>query len=163
MWFGLARESTSNVGPKVIYNSSATNGDYIETLMTPTEIVEVINEFITVAEIAESEYLAGRACDEGDGVPKNDTQAIRWWTRAAERRYQHAMYDLGWVYANDESVHKDYIKAHMWFTISTECQHPVDGYCLFNPAGGVNLERMTPEEIAEAERLAREWIESHAS
>jgi len=107
------------------------------------------------------------ACHEGDGVPQNDAQVICWWSRVAERGYQDAMYGLGCVYADNESVHKDYIKAYMWFNITNECKHTVGGRVLFNPSSDEQMgwlePSITPEEISEAERLAREWIESHAS
>jgi TPR repeat protein len=166
-WLGLARDSTSDVGPKVIYNSSYRNQDYISTLKTPMQIAEDIEALLTPSEMAEVEYSIGEAYHDGDGMPQNDAQAIRWWMRAAERGYRLATYALVSAYTDDESVHEDYIKAYMWFCIGEEWLGVGREFISFTSEfvrqTGYLQHSLTPEEIGEAKRLAREWIESHAS
>ena len=38
--------------------------------------------------------------DEGRGVPENDTEAVKWYRKAAEQGDASAQYNLGVMYAN---------------------------------------------------------------
>ena len=56
---------------------------------------------------------------------------------------------------------KDYAKAHMWLNIAA-ATHSTD--TLRNQSARPRdrlAKRMTPDQLAEAQRLAREWLERH--
>jgi Sel1 repeat len=67
---------------------------------------------------AEAQFDLGEAHHEGDGVSQSDAWAMYWWRKAAEQGCGAAQYQLGRAYANGEGVPKDYVKAHMWFSIN---------------------------------------------
>jgi hypothetical protein len=56
------------------------------------------------------------------------------------------------MYANGHGVPQDYVTAHMWFSLSAAQD---DGDAAKNR--DVIAQRMTPAQIAEAQKLAREW------
>ena len=70
----------------------------------------------------------------------------------ADQGYAGAQFNLGFMYDNGQGVAQDYARAHMWFNLSA-----AQG----NEAGLVNRDGfaqfLTPEQITEAQRLAREW------
>jgi TPR repeat protein len=60
---------------------------------------------------------------------------------------------LGILYKRGEGVPQDYVQAHMWFNLAASHE---------NMSGAVELRdeiasKMTPAQIAEAQKLAREW------
>jgi uncharacterized protein len=89
---------------------------------------------------------------EGQGVARNYDEAVKWFRKAAEQGYSEAQYNLGAAYANGQSVPQDFVQAHMWFNLAgaqgnSEAQTWRDKVAA----------KMTPAQIAEAQRLARDW------
>ena len=104
---------------------------------------------------APAQYNLGVMYQNGRGVPQDYQNAVRWYQLAAEQGYAGAQNNLGSMYARGHGVPQDYIQAHMWFNLAAA-------------SGGDDRERyaknrdeiakkMTAEQIAEAQRLAREW------
>ena len=56
------------------------------------------------------------------------------------------------MYASDQCVPQDYVLAHMWFNLAASGGYKNANSNRDNVAG-----EMTPEQIAEAQKLAREW------
>ena len=104
--------------------------------------------------------MAYRIGDEGefgiDGIPQDDAEAVRWWRLAAEQGHEFAQQDLGNMYEDGEGVPKDYVLAYMWSNLAA-----AQG----NFPAGLRRDRleeqMTREQIAEAQRLSREWLAAH--
>ena len=91
--------------------------------------------------------------DNGYGVPQNYTEAIKWYRKAAEQGNDRAQYNLGLMYDIGYGVPQDVVRAHMWYDIAG-----VD--VAINYRDYVARE-MTPAQIAEAQKLAREWKGKH--
>ncbi len=62
------------------------------------------------------------------------------------------------MHARGEGVPQDYVRAHMWFDLSTSLD--TAGTTRDNVAKyrAIITKRMTPAQIAEAQRLAHEWL-----
>jgi len=90
----------------------------------------------------------------GKGVPKDYAQAIHWYQEAAEEELPEAQYNLGVMYKEGQGVPRDLVQAHMWFNLSSGQGHK-DAY----RARLLVSRMMKPEDIAEAQKLAREWRE----
>jgi uncharacterized protein len=86
------------------------------------------------------------------GVRQDFTEVVRWYRAAAEQGYRYAQLGLGARYEDGEGVSKDLVQAHMWYNLAAE-----RGLALAAKARDMIAARMTPSEIAEAQRLAREW------
>jgi hypothetical protein len=56
------------------------------------------------------------------------------------------------MYANGQGVPQDYVAAHMWLNLAA-----AQGNANASESRDIVANRMTPEQIAEAQRLAREW------
>jgi len=88
----------------------------------------------------------------GKGVPQDDTEALKWLRPAAEEGVNTAQMKLGVIYQAGKGVPQDYIQAHMWFNLAGEQGNTKAAELRDNLA-----KQMTPVQIAEAQRLAREW------
>ena len=52
-------------------------------------------------------YRLGWNYSNGEGVEQNMTEAIRWYTAAAEGGNADTMHELGWHYDHGEGVEQD--------------------------------------------------------
>ena len=104
----------------------------------------------------QAQYILGLFYDNGTGVPEDDAEAVRWYRLAAEQGFDGAQNNLGRMYSAGEGVPEDLVNAYMWFNLSAAQGDEVARLNKDTTAG-----RMTREQIAEAQRLSREWIETH--
>jgi TPR repeat protein len=88
----------------------------------------------------------------GQCVPQDYAEAARWYRIAAEQRDASAPSHLEGMYVNGGGVPQDYVLAHMWFNHAAARGN---SKAAENPAKLAEL--ITREQIAEAQRLAREW------
>ena len=63
-----------------------------------------------------------------------------------------ALYELGTFFADGKIVPQDYVQAHMWFNLAASRGHKFAVKDRDEVAA-----KMTPAQIAEAQRMAREW------
>ena len=90
--------------------------------------------------------------DNGEGVPENDAEAVKWYRRAAAQGRAKAQGHLGRMYALGEGVPEDDVQAYMWLNLSAA---QGDETTIANK--DVMRKLMTPEQVAEAQRLSSEW------
>jgi hypothetical protein len=91
----------------------------------------------------------------GRGVPQDDAEAVRWYRLAADQGHADAQYNLGFRYANGLGIPQDYVQAHMWYSLAAS--RSTGGYReTFAENRDVIADQLTPDELNEAQRLARE-------
>jgi len=105
-----------------------------------------------------AQFILGSLYDDGEGVPEDDAEAIRWYRLAAEQGAVTAQVLLGIKYWEGEGVPEDFVLAYMWLNLGAAQGHE-NGQELKD----ILEQQMTREQIAEAQRLSREWIEAHPS
>ena len=88
----------------------------------------------------------------GEGAPQSSQMALFWFTRAAGQEDALALAKLGLMYSQGRGVLQDFIQAHMWYNLSA-----ARGEARSAEARDALAKQMTPGQIAEAQRLAREW------
>jgi TPR repeat protein len=83
---------------------------------------------------------------------------VSWWRRAAEQGFALAQGALGFMYERGEGVRRDLVQAHKWYNLAASRFELSDKYpdISFRKRDLVAA-KMTPAQIAEAEKLAREW------
>jgi len=90
--------------------------------------------------------------DNGDGVPQDYKEAVKWWKLSAEQGRASAQYNLGLMYKNGQGVPQDYVLAHMWWNI---CGSSGDKDCVKNR--NILEKEMSPSQIEKAQDMARNW------
>ncbi len=107
---------------------------------------------------ARAQANLGNMYSEGRGVPQDDAQAVAWYRRSADQGHAFAQFVLGVIYEEGTVVAQDYVQAHMWFSLAAaQGGFVVLGLEMATVSRDLLAEEMTPEQIAEAQRLAREW------
>jgi hypothetical protein len=99
-----------------------------------------------------AQYDLGLMYAKGKGVPQDYFEAAKWYRKAAEQGHPDAQRDLGVMYFDGEGVQQDLVQAHMWLNLAA-----AQGDLKSQQAREKVAEKMTPSQIAEAQRLAREW------
>ena len=87
----------------------------------------------------------------GQGVQQDYAEAAKWTRKAAEQGYAPAQADLGVLYWNGQGVPQDVVLAYMWLSLAAA--HEPDAV----EERDLAASQMNSDEIAEAQRLAREW------
>ncbi|MFT5448247.1 MAG: TPR repeat protein [Gammaproteobacteria bacterium] len=88
---------------------------------------------------------------EGHGVPANYAEAVKWFRLAAEQGDADAQNNLATAYLNGKGVPEDYVHSYAWLNMSA-----AQGNKLASLKKSILRERMTPAQIAEAQKLSRE-------
>ena len=111
----------------------------------------------------------GYAYRTGLGVPQDEAEAARWTRKAAQQGYAPAQLRLGVMYLNGHGVPQDYVLAYMWSNLAaargsgSSRASGRQGKELASANRDLAANRMTPGQIAEAQRLARKWETRFAS
>ena len=77
---------------------------------------------------------------------------MKWYRKAIEQNNASAQYNLGICYANGQGVEKDYAEAYKWTNLAA-AQDDEDAKKLRDLLEA----NMTPEQIEEGNRRAKEW------
>ena len=67
-----------------------------------------------------AQFAIGAKYATGEGVPRDDVEAVRWWRRAAEQGFVDAELNLAAAYQNGVGVPKDQAEALMWYRKAAE-------------------------------------------
>lgn len=120
---------------------------------------------------SESEYWYTKAAEQGNEKAQSTLaykyekgdfgfvdykKAMKWDLKAAEQGNMDSMCGVGDKYLYGKGVIQDYVVAHMWFNIAASHGHYF--------AGKIRDElqsMMTSSQVAEAQKLARQWMEAH--
>ena len=96
---------------------------------------------------------------KGEGVRQNHAEAARWYRRAAEQGYAGAQNNLGLMYEDSASVPKDFVQAHKWYNLAASRASSSDPDLREKAVRSRDriAARLTPTQLARAQRLAREW------
>ena len=96
----------------------------------------------------------------GRGVPQDDAEAVRWYRLAAEQGRADAQFNLGIKYDSGRGVPQDYVQAHMWYNL-TASRMTGEERKIAADRRDFLARLMTPAQLAEAQRLARDWDAAH--
>ena len=98
-----------------------------------------------------AQYKLCEMSDRGHGLPQDYQEAFRWCGLAADQGHGGAMFILGRLYHTGHGVPQDLVRAHMWYNLAA-----ANGYDDGKTWRDRLAENMTPAQIAEAQKLARE-------
>ena len=95
------------------------------------------------------------AYDKGDGVPQDSTQAAVWYRKAADKGNGFAQINPGSMYS--EGLPKDHVLAYMWGYLTVSRAQDDETREVANNTRDNLVQRMSPEKIGVARRMARGW------
>ena len=109
------------------------------------------NSAVEIFQQAYARTQLGKLYKEGLGVPQNVAEAVRLWKLASAQGNENAQINLAFMYANGSGVKQNFVLAYMWNELAVQRDEPKsltnrDAYAAY----------MTPQQIAEAQKLAKE-------
>ena len=109
--------------------------------------------------MAIAQFDAGVMYRKGQGVPQDYTEAMKWYRKAADQGFDGAQLSVGLMYGLGQGVPKNYVRAHMWLNLAASRSPASEKETNDNAikARDAIAAKMTPAQIAEALKLAREW------
>lgn len=112
---------------------------------------------ILTATIHSASFFAIAGLDEGDAALESGdyAKAFKEFEYLADHGNASAQYSLGLMYARGDGVPKDYFLAYMWFDLAA-----AQGNNRARKYRNTCATQLTLSQIAEAERMAREWKSS---
>jgi len=128
-------------------------------LGVPQSDVEAANWYRRAAENghARAQQNLGVMYEEGAGVLQDYNEAVKWYRKSAEGGNITAKINLGVMYEEGRpGLPQDLVQTHMWFNLAAAQGNP-DAANFRNDVAA----EMTPEQVAEAQRLAQEWLTKH--
>jgi hypothetical protein len=105
---------------------------------------------------ADAQWDMGYRYHNGQGVPHDDAQAVRWFQRAAVQGHVNAQATLGAYYWAGRGVPKDLGQAYFWSAVALH-QGDRDSESRLR---GLALQ-MTREQVAAAQQQADDWLRQH--
>jgi TPR repeat protein len=109
--------------------------------------------------IATAQYRLGDMHSLGRRVAQDYVEAAKWFHKAADQGFAHAQFDLGVMYEKGRGVAQDYLQAHKWLDLASArfpAAEPVLRPAVISLRDSAAA-KMTPAQLVEARRLAREW------
>jgi TPR repeat protein len=108
--FGLAWPAIA--GPREDADAAYSRQDYATTLRLLKPLADQGD--------ADAQNLLGLMYGNGQGVPKDDAQAVKWYRLAADQGGALAQVSLGLMYAEGQGVPKDDAQAVKWYRLAAD-------------------------------------------
>ncbi|MEP6828315.1 MAG: tetratricopeptide repeat protein [Aestuariivirga sp.] len=103
-----------------------------------------------------AQFSVGWLYEHGRGTSQNYAEAAKWYQLAANQNDILAQLRLARLYYEGNGVPQDYVLSHMWFNVAA-----AQGNIWSESERDRIAKLMTPNQIAEAQRLARAWVAVH--
>jgi TPR repeat protein len=101
---------------------------------------------------AKAQFNLGTLYFNGEGTPKDYQQALRWFRLAADQGEALAQTKIAIMYDEGQGVPQDIVQAYKWYSLAA-----TNGDKPAAELRNASAKQMTPAQIAEAQKLAREW------
>jgi len=105
---------------------------------------------------AEAQYKLGLMYSRGIGAETDDAEALKWYSLAAAQGHAKAQYNLGMMYYFGKGVPRNRVTAYQWVLISAATGEPVA-----REAMEALADKLSSEEVAQAQQAARAWEKAH--
>jgi TPR repeat protein len=102
---------------------------------------------------AAAQFNLGLRYFVGEDVPEDYAETVKWYQLSADQGYYPAQLGLARMYENGRGVPQDMVRAHMWANLCAAHGGRI-------PCADIRSDyerQMTPAQVAEAQKLAREW------
>lgn len=127
---------------------------YAQGQGVPKDDAEAVKWYQKAAEqnSDEAQYKLGTCYDFGMGVPEDAAEAVKWYIKAANQGDLFSEWFLGNDYKNGHGVAIDLVEAYKWLNLAS-----AQGWTMATTDRDALAASMTPDQIAEAQRLSTEF------
>jgi S1-C subfamily serine protease len=128
---------------------------YKDGIGIPRDVGEAIKWCLKASNqgLPNAEFNLGCYYQQSIGVNQDYAEAVKWFRMAANQGEADAQYSLGACYFNGDGIPKDYVEADKWLNLAS-----AQGDESMKKILAQDEQFMTPEQIAEAQRLATAFV-----
>ncbi len=114
--------------------------------------------FLALVIMALAVPASAGAFEEGEAAYQRGdyATALRRWGPLAEQGDAIAQSNLGVMFEFGLGVPQDFVQAYVWFSLAAG-----QGDAVAQQNRDIAASQMTPDQIAKAQRVAREWMAKH--
>ena len=156
LW-AVARQASSLPMPRRVMCIAVTVAALSLAVLSSACSQEQISEQLALVRSAEQGDAAAQTSlgfmyRNGEGVPQDYGEALRWYRLAADQGYAGAQFNIGIMYANGEGVPQDYGEGVRWYRLAAD-----QGFASaqYNLSGMYLNGRGVPQDDGEAVRWHR--------
>jgi len=110
----------------------------------------IIDSKKKVYQKGEQDFLKGNQYYEGQEVPQDFKEALKWYQKAAEQGHYQAQYQLGMMHYQGQQIPQDFMGAYVWLLLAS-----AHGKKEAVEARNEVIKHLSPKQIDEAQQLAR--------
>lgn len=103
----------------------------------------------------QAQALLGYMYDAALGTTENDTEAVKWYEKAALQGDPISQLNLGIMHADGLGTAKNMVRALAWFTFASQTASDTEVHQDAVRKMGLAESQMTKEEVARARHLVR--------
>ena len=132
---------------------------YRDGLGVPQDYAAAVSWYRKAAEQGDAlgHNSLGSAYAAGEGVPRDYAQAVSWYRKGADQGEPYAQNNLGWMYRDGLGVPQDYAQAYKWHSLSASRATNAELRNVAAQNRDRSASKMTPAQLAEAQRLVSGW------
>jgi TPR repeat protein len=105
----------------------------------------------------EAQFTLGKNYEAGrSGLKRDYAEAANWYRKSAEQGNIYAQASLGILYHSGKGLPHDDLQSEVWLTVSA-AHAPKDVYDTIAEMRDSVAHHLTPQQIAEAQKLASNW------
>lgn len=105
----------------------------------------------------EKEYQLGNMYFDGSKVPRDFSEAVKWYREAGEHGHIEAQYQLGIMYSQGQNVTQNLVEAYAWLLLAT-AQGKKEAFALRDKVET----QLSASQVSEGQRLARQLYEKYS-
>ncbi len=138
-------------GPLEDAGAAYKRGDYATAMKLVRPVAEQGN--------TSAQYNLGTMYYNGEGTRRDYAEALKWYRMAADRGDAESQNNLGVIYSDGKGVPANLVEATKWFKVAA-ARFPASEKEKRDKAmknSELLAKKMTPTQVAEADKLAREW------
>lgn len=105
----------------------------------------------------EKEYQLGNMYYDGNKVPRDFAEAVKWYREAGERGHAVAQYKLGTMYSQGQNVTQNLVEAYAWLLLAT-AQGQKEAFTLREKVEA----QLSSSQVTEGQQLARQLYEKYS-
>ena len=99
----------------------------------------------------------GELYEQGQGVAQDYVRAASWYRRAARAGHAGGQFNLGRMYRDGKGVPQDFVRAYAWMNLAAIR----DNLGSLRRERDRLLQRLSPQQVAEAQALSRQFHEQY--
>ena len=130
--------------------------DQVPVAQAPPEAPTARVERLKASGSGSDLLYVSQAYFEGDGVPQDKAEAVKWAIKSVEAGHLKAAIAVGDMYGHGMGIPQDRVEAHVFYSIGAEA-----GVAYGHQARAKLEQRMTPDQKAEAARRFAAWKDAH--